>query len=101
MRNKAHQNIKWLAGINTSQLLIQLTSAEKAEAILIGSQLNKKELVKLAMPMSEYCSHLRQSTIPQLLEVVRYNNARTMDTVAIYEIGKVYGQANGEYTKKR
>ena len=39
--------------------------------------------------MSEDRSNLRQSTIPQLLEVVRYNNARTIENVAIYEIGKV------------
>ena len=97
MRNKAHQTL--IACGLTQVITYSLTSAEKAEQFL-SIPANKKELVKLAMPMSEDRSHLRQSTIPQLLEVVRYNNARTMDTVAIYEIGKVYGQANGEYTEE-
>ena len=97
MRNKAHQTL--MACGLTQVITYSLTSAEKAEQFL-SIPANKKELVKLAMPMSEDRSHLRQSTIPQLLEVVRYNNARTMDTVAIYEIGKVYGQANGEYTEE-
>ena len=97
MRNKAHQTL--MACGLTQVITYSLTSAEKAEQFL-SIPANKKELVKLAMPMSEDRSHLRQSTIPQLLEVVRYNNARTIDTVAIYEIGKVYGQANGEYTEE-
>ena len=40
--------------------------------------------------MSEERSQLRLSVIPQLLEVVKYNNARQMDSVALYEIGSVF-----------
>ena len=42
------------------------------------------------MPMSEERSQLRLSIVPQLLEVVKYNNARQMDSVALYEIGSVF-----------
>ena len=33
------------------------------------------------MPMSEERSQLRLSIVPQLLEVVKYNNARQIDSV--------------------
>ena len=34
--------------------------------------------------------------MPQLLEVVKYNNARQMDSVALYEIGSVFLKQDGE-----
>ena len=46
--------------------------------------------------MSEERSELRLSIIPQLLEVVKYNNARQMDSVALYEIGSVFFKKDGE-----
>ncbi|MDD9266336.1 phenylalanine--tRNA ligase subunit beta [Paenibacillus sp. GCM10023248] len=46
--------------------------------------------VSLAMPMSEERSELRTSLLPHLLEVVSYNRNRTMDDVAIFEIGKAF-----------
>ena len=46
--------------------------------------------ISLAMPMSEDRSQLRTSLLPHLLEVVSYNRNRTMDDVAIFEIGKVF-----------
>lgn len=46
--------------------------------------------ISLAMPMSEDRSQLRTSLLPHLLDVVSYNRNRTMDDVAIFEIGKVF-----------
>lgn len=46
--------------------------------------------ISLAMPMSEDRSQLRTSLLPHLLEVVSYNRNRTMDDVAIFEIGKAF-----------
>ena len=83
----------------TQVITYSLTSEEKSTQFLSVPAL-RKEIVKLAMPMSEDRAYLRQSTIPQLLEVVRYNNARTMPNVAIYEIGKVYGQIEGQYQEE-
>ena len=97
LRNRAHQTL--MACGLTQVITYSLTSEQKAEQFLSLLE-SKKEVVKLAMPMSEDRSYLRQSTIPQLLEVVRYNNARTIENVAIYEIGKVYGQENGTYTEE-
>ncbi|MCQ6273459.1 phenylalanine--tRNA ligase subunit beta [Bacillus sp. V3B] len=63
-----------------------LTSAEKAAQFA----LEERESIRLAMPMSEERSQLRLSIVPQLLEVVKYNNARQTDSVALYEIGSVF-----------
>jgi phenylalanyl-tRNA synthetase beta chain len=63
-----------------------LTSQEKAEQFALKTS----EPVSLAMPMSEERSKLRLSIIPQLLEVVKHNNARQMDSIALYEIGSVF-----------
>ncbi|MBB5355227.1 phenylalanyl-tRNA synthetase beta chain [Anoxybacillus mongoliensis] len=51
--------------------------------------------IRLALPMSEERSVLRQSLVPHLLEAASYNRARQVENVALYEIGSVY-LANGE-----
>ena len=97
VRNRAHETLK-ACGL-TQVITYSLTSEEKATQFL-SLPADVKETVKLSMPMSEERAYLRQSTIPGLLEVVRYNNARTMANVAIYEIGKVYGQTEGDYVEE-
>ncbi|MBP3039738.1 phenylalanine--tRNA ligase subunit beta [Bacillaceae bacterium Marseille-Q3522] len=78
------------AGLNQT-VTYSLTSAEKA----LEYALEKRNPIKLAMPMSEEHSHLRVSIVPQLLEVLKYNGARQIDNVAIFEIGTVFLE-NGE-----
>ena len=97
LRHQAHQTL--MACGLTHVITYSLTGAKKAEQCLSLPK-TKKELVKLAMPMSEERAYLRQSTIPQLLEVVAYNNARTIENVAIYEIGKVYAKENDRYLEE-
>ncbi|WP_042354842.1 phenylalanine--tRNA ligase subunit beta [Bacillus rubiinfantis] len=63
-----------------------LTSEDKAAQYA----LEKREPIRLAMPMSEDRSVLRLSILPQLLEAVKYNNARQIDSVAFYELGNVF-----------
>lgn len=75
-----------------------LTSAEKATQYA----LEKYEPVELAMPMSEDRSHLRLSIVPELLEVLKYNNARQNDSVAVYETGAVFlKNSDGELPEER
>lgn len=69
-----------------------LTSEEKA----LQYALDKREPVKLAMPMSEDRSILRQSIVPQLLEVLKYNIARQNDSAAVYETGAVFLKNSNE-----
>ncbi len=52
--------------------------------------LEKREPIRLAMPMSEEHSTLRLSIIPQLLNVLKYNTARQHDSLAVYEMGDVF-----------
>ncbi|WP_160722106.1 phenylalanine--tRNA ligase subunit beta [Bacillus sp. USDA818B3_A] len=70
-----------------------LTSVEKASQYA----LEKREPIRLAMPMSEERSVLRLSIMPQLLEVLKYNSARQNDSLAVYETGGVF-LSNGEET---
>lgn len=75
-----------------------LTSAEKATQYA----LDQREPVELAMPMSEDRSLLRLSIVPQLLEVLKYNNARQIDSVAVYETGAVFlKNSNDELPEER
>lgn len=67
-----------------------LTSEEKAAQFA----LEKRDFIRLAMPMSEDRSILRLSIMPQLLEVLKYNSARQNDSFAVYETGAVF-LANG------
>ena len=46
--------------------------------------------VKLSLPMSEERSVLRQSMLPSMLEIGRYNKARHNKPIAFYELGKVF-----------
>ncbi len=78
---------RYLEGAGLYQAITYaLTSPAKAQAFA----LEVKDTVKLAMPMSEERSVLRQSIVPQLLEVLKYNVARQNDSVALYETGTVF-----------
>jgi phenylalanyl-tRNA synthetase beta chain len=70
-----------------------LTSEEKAAQFA----LEKRDTIRLAMPMSEERSILRLSIMPQLLEVLKYNSARQNDSLGVYETGAVF-LANGTDT---
>ncbi|NSL51538.1 phenylalanine--tRNA ligase subunit beta [Calidifontibacillus erzurumensis] len=72
----------------TEAVTYSLTSSEKAE--WFKDETTKATPIRLSMPMSEERSTLRLSLIPHLLESISHNNARQIDDVALYEIGKVY-----------
>ncbi|MEC0665290.1 phenylalanine--tRNA ligase subunit beta [Priestia flexa] len=78
---------RFLEGAGLAQTTTySLTSAEKATQFA----LNTASTVRLAMPMSEDRSVLRQSLVPHLLEAVKHNNARQTDSIALYETGSVF-----------
>ncbi|WP_458412272.1 phenylalanine--tRNA ligase subunit beta [Schinkia sp. CFF1] len=72
----------------TEAVTYSLTSSDRAE--LYKDETTKATPIRLAMPMSEERSTLRLSLVPHLLEAVAHNNARQLENVALYEIGKVY-----------
>lgn len=63
-----------------------LTSEENSQKYALTTA----ETTKLLMPISEERSTLRQSIIPHLVESAAYNVARSIDSVALYEIGSVF-----------
>jgi phenylalanyl-tRNA synthetase beta chain len=77
----------YLEGAGLYQALTySLTSEEKVSQYAI----EKRDAIRLAMPMSEDRSMLRLSIVPQLLEVLKYNSARQNDSLAVYETGAVF-----------
>lgn len=75
-----------------------LTSEEKARQYA----LEKREPVRISMPMSEERSVLRLSILPHLLESVAYNVARKNNSVALYEVGNVFlKKAEGEQPEEQ
>jgi len=76
--------------LESAGLYQAVTYSLTSEAKATQFALDKREPVKLAMPMSEDRSMLRLSILPQLLEVVKYNSARQNDSIAVYETGAVF-----------
>ena len=67
---------------------ITYSLTNEAKAMMFA--LETAEPIRLALPMSEERSVLRQSLVPHLLEAASYNRARQVENVALYEIGSVY-----------
>ena len=65
-----------------------LISPSRQEEFLIDEV--QTENIKLSHPMSEEHSVLRKSLLPSLVDVVSYHNARKLNDVALFEIGKKY-----------
>ena len=57
-------------------------------------------LIKILSPLSEERVVLRHSLITSLLDVYRYNKARNIKDLSIFEIGKGFSQINGEYIEE-
>jgi phenylalanyl-tRNA synthetase beta chain len=90
---------RFLEGAGLLQAITySLTSEEKATQFTM----DQAAPIRLAMPMSEERSTLRLSLIPHLLEAVKHNNARQIDSVALYEIGSVFlPTAQGELPQEK
>ncbi|MGD7007675.1 phenylalanine--tRNA ligase subunit beta [Metabacillus sp. 84] len=78
---------KYLEGAGLLQAITySLTSKEKA----VQFALEETGQTRLALPMSEERSVLRQSLLPHLLEALNHNLSRQMDHAALYETGSVF-----------
>ena len=58
------------------------------------------EKIKLLDPLTEERNALRYSMIPSLLKIYEYNLDRGNKDVSIFEMGKGFGKANGEYIEE-
>ncbi len=57
--------------------------------------------IKLMHPLSEDKSTLRNSLLPSLIEVIKYNQARTNHDMKIFEVSSSYYQVDGEYQESK
>jgi phenylalanyl-tRNA synthetase beta chain len=90
LRQQLRQTVKrFLQGAGLNQVVTySLTSKRNADWKSIF--LPDAKPIGLAMPMSEERSHLRTTTIPNLIEVVSYNKNRKQPDTHIFEIGHVF-----------
>ncbi|MEK5173163.1 phenylalanine--tRNA ligase subunit beta [Heyndrickxia sp. FSL W8-0496] len=87
VQSKRRAAKRYLEGAGLYQAITySLTNEDKSTMYA----LDKREPIRLAMPMSEERSHLRLSILPGLLDVVSYNLARKNESVALYEVGSVF-----------
>jgi phenylalanyl-tRNA synthetase beta chain len=73
-----------------------LTTPEKSTHFSFQGE--KVYPISVAHPMSEERSTLRMSLLPQLLEVIQYNRNRSMEDLAVYEMGSVFINRQEELT---
>lgn len=75
------------AGLYQAVTYALTTPAKSAHFSFSGEEVYP---ISVAHPMSEERSTLRMSLLPQLLEVLQYNRNRSMEDLAIYEMGSVF-----------
>jgi phenylalanyl-tRNA synthetase beta chain len=64
-------------------------------------RIKPEELVSLANPLSSDMDVLRPSLLPGLIHSLRNNLIRKNDDVALFEVGRVFTQANGQAKEER
>ena len=64
-------------------------------------RVNADEIVALANPLSSDMDVLRPSLLPGLLNILRHNASRKNDDVALFEIGRVFTNVNGQTQEER
>lgn len=62
---------------------------------------NEAEIVGLANPLSSDMDVLRPSLLPGLIHSLRHNVSRKNDDVALFEIGRVFTNVNGQTKENR
>ena len=86
------------------QLLTGLGLHEAQGQTLVGNdecRIANDELVKLTNPLSSDMDVLRPSLLPGLLHTLRHNVSRKNYDLALFEIGRVFTQVNGQVREER
>jgi phenylalanyl-tRNA synthetase beta chain len=82
-------------GLNEAQ---GQTLISDASATLLG---NQTQIAGLQRPLSSDMNVLRPSLLPGLLDSLRHNLTRQNGDVALFEIGRVFLQADGKFKEER
>ena len=87
IKRTIHQTLR---GVGLSEVVTySLTSEQKANEFKLLFD-DSKNAISLLHPMSEERKYLRRQLSSSLVEVLKYNNARKIENLAIYEVGKRY-----------
>ncbi len=91
---------RYLESVGLYQALTySLTTKKKANAYHGLATEEEPAFISVSMPMSEERAVLRRTILPQLLEVIQYNQNRQLNDVAVYEIGSTYLTDEGNLAK--
>lgn len=81
---------KTLVGLGLNEVITYSLVSPKLSEMFKILYTDSSKPITLLHPMTEEHSILRRSLVPSLMEVLKYNNARKIYNLGIYEIGKVY-----------
>ena len=79
-----------LRGVGLSEVVTYSLVSEKLADEFHILYNDEHRQISLLHPMSEERKVLRRTLVSSLVDVIKYNNARKIDNLAIYEIGKRY-----------
>lgn len=80
-----------LRGVGLSEVVTySLVSEQKSNEFKLLFDENVRQPIALLHPMSEERKYLRRTLVSSLVDVLKYNNARKIENLGIYEIGKRY-----------
>ena len=88
VKRTVHQTLR---GVGLSEVITySLVSEQKANEFNVLYNNECKKAISLLHPMSEERKYLRRTLVSSLVDVLKYNNARRIENLAIYEVGKRY-----------
>lgn len=74
----------------TEAVNYSFTSPDMCDRLVLSPEDGRRAVEAILNPISEELAVLRTSLLPGLLENMRRNNAMQMDTVRLFEVGKVF-----------
>lgn len=88
-----------LTGLGVSESQGQTLISETAAQMAAGSA--AAQIIPLQNPLSSDMNVLRPGLVPGLLDALRHNLNRKNGDVALFEIGRVFAQVNGQVREER
>ncbi len=95
---------------NKNRIIRDLMVREGLNEVITYSLINENDvfkftndefgLIKVANPLTEERTVLRHSILTSLLDVYKYNKARNIKDLSIFEISKCFSLINGEYIEE-
>jgi phenylalanyl-tRNA synthetase beta chain len=77
-------------------MTLPFASASDLERIGLAADDPRRRTVRVMNPLSEEESQLRSTLVPALLGVVRSNRSRQVDSVRVFEMGRVFRPRGGD-----